>query len=48
MDKLDYRKAGVDIEAGENAVNRIKPLVRETFDKNVSDRHRQLRRAVRD
>ncbi len=35
MDKLDYRKAGVDIEAGENAVNRIKPLVRETFNNNV-------------
>ncbi len=35
MDKLDYRKAGVDIEAGENAVNRIKPLVRQTFNENV-------------
>lgn len=32
---MDYKSAGVDIEAGEEAVNRIKPLVRETFNKNV-------------
>lgn len=32
---LDYKTAGVDIEAGEETVNRIKPLVRSTFNKNV-------------
>lgn len=32
---MDYKSAGVDIEAGEEAVNRIKPLVKETFNKNV-------------
>jgi phosphoribosylformylglycinamidine cyclo-ligase len=31
----DYRQAGVDIEAGEEAVRRIKPLVRRTFGTNV-------------
>lgn len=30
-DGLDYRKAGVDIEAGEEAVERIKGLARSTF-----------------
>lgn len=32
---MDYKSAGVDIDAGEDAVNRIKPLVKETFNKNV-------------
>ncbi|MDD3502087.1 MAG: phosphoribosylformylglycinamidine cyclo-ligase, partial [Candidatus Cloacimonetes bacterium] len=32
---MDYKKSGVDIEAGENAVNRIKSLVRTTYNKNV-------------
>lgn len=31
MDRLTYRKAGVDIEAGEEAVRRIAPLARATF-----------------
>jgi phosphoribosylformylglycinamidine cyclo-ligase len=31
----DYRQAGVDIEAGEEAVRRIKPLVKTTFTPNV-------------
>lgn len=31
MEKTTYRDAGVDIEAGEETVRRIKPLVRETF-----------------
>ncbi|MBW6464842.1 MAG: phosphoribosylformylglycinamidine cyclo-ligase, partial [Firmicutes bacterium] len=30
-DGLDYRKAGVDIDAGEEAVSRIKGLARSTF-----------------
>ncbi|MEX0601530.1 MAG: phosphoribosylformylglycinamidine cyclo-ligase, partial [Rhodothermales bacterium] len=30
-----YRDAGVDIEAGEETVRRIKPLVRETFTPGV-------------
>lgn len=30
-DGIDYRKAGVDIEAGEQAVDRIKSLARSTF-----------------
>lgn len=30
-----YREAGVDIEAGEEVVRRIKPLVRQTFTKGV-------------
>lgn len=30
-----YKDAGVDVEAGEAMVNRIKPLVRETFTKGV-------------
>ncbi|MFA7057985.1 MAG: phosphoribosylformylglycinamidine cyclo-ligase [Candidatus Cloacimonadales bacterium] len=32
---MDYKSAGVDIKAGEESVNRIKPLVKETFNKNV-------------
>ncbi|HPK40189.1 MAG TPA: phosphoribosylformylglycinamidine cyclo-ligase, partial [Candidatus Cloacimonadota bacterium] len=32
---MDYKKSGVDIEAGENAVNRIKSLVRKTYNNNV-------------
>jgi phosphoribosylformylglycinamidine cyclo-ligase len=32
---LDYRRSGVDIEAGETAVQRIKGLVRHTYDQNV-------------
>lgn len=35
MDPITYKSAGVDIEAGEQTVNRIKPLVRSTFNKNV-------------
>ncbi len=30
-----YKNAGVDIEAGEEAVRRIKPIVRSTYSKNV-------------
>ncbi|MGE5479884.1 MAG: phosphoribosylformylglycinamidine cyclo-ligase [Chloroflexota bacterium] len=32
---LTYKSAGVDIEAGEETVDRIKPLVRSTFNANV-------------
>lgn len=32
---MDYKSAGVDIKAGEDSVNRIKPLVKKTFNKNV-------------
>jgi len=32
---MDYKSAGVDIEAGDETVRRIKPLVRSTFNKNV-------------
>ena len=35
MGKLTYEEAGVDIHAGENAVSKIKPLVKKTFNKNV-------------
>jgi phosphoribosylformylglycinamidine cyclo-ligase len=35
MDPITYKSAGVDIEAGEETVNRIKPLVRSTFNSNV-------------
>ncbi|HET7340856.1 MAG TPA: phosphoribosylformylglycinamidine cyclo-ligase, partial [Methylomirabilota bacterium] len=31
MDRLTYRAAGVDIEAGDEAVRRITPLARATF-----------------
>ncbi|MCD6330374.1 MAG: phosphoribosylformylglycinamidine cyclo-ligase [Candidatus Cloacimonetes bacterium] len=34
-DKMDYKKAGVDITAGEKAVGLIKPLAKNTFSKNV-------------
>ena len=32
---LTYRKSGVDIEAGEETVDRIKPLIRKTFNDRV-------------
>src|SRR5687767_482737 len=32
---LTYASAGVDIDAGEELVDRIKPLVRKTFNENV-------------
>ena len=32
---LSYKDAGVDIDAGNNLVEKIKPFVKETFDKNV-------------
>ncbi len=32
---MDYKTAGVDIEAGDETVRRIKPLVRSTFNENV-------------
>jgi len=32
---MDYKKAGVDINAGEKAVGLIKPLAKSTFSKNV-------------
>ncbi|OQY40027.1 MAG: phosphoribosylformylglycinamidine cyclo-ligase [Candidatus Cloacimonetes bacterium 4572_65] len=32
---MDYKSAGVDIKAGVDSVNRIKPLVKETFNSNV-------------
>ena len=35
MSKLDYRSAGVDIDAGSEAVDRIKDKVRSTFTSNV-------------
>ena len=35
MDKIDYRSAGVDIDAGNEAVNRIKNKVRSTFSPSV-------------
>ncbi len=33
--RLTYRDAGVDIEAGERLVDRIKPFAKRTFDENV-------------
>jgi len=33
--KMNYKKAGVDISAGEKAVELIKPLAKSTFSKNV-------------
>ena len=30
-----YKSAGVDIEAGEQAVSQIRPIVRSTYSKNV-------------
>jgi len=35
MAKINYRAAGVNIDAGNEAVNRIKSLVKSTFTKNV-------------
>lgn len=35
MDKLDYKQAGVDIEAGYEAVDRMKKHVQSTFNPNV-------------
>ena len=35
MTKIDYRSAGVDIYAGNDAINRIKNKVRSTFSNNV-------------
>ncbi|MDP8232836.1 MAG: phosphoribosylformylglycinamidine cyclo-ligase [Candidatus Zophobacter franzmannii] len=32
---MDYKKSGVDIKAGEESVNRIKPMVKSTFNSNV-------------
>ena len=34
-ERMDYKKAGVDIKAGEEAVNRIKKAVRSTFSSHV-------------
>src|SRR5690606_12225071 len=34
-DAITYKTAGVDIEAGEETVTRIKPLVRSTFNSRV-------------
>ncbi len=34
-DAITYKSSGVDIAAGEETVNRIKPLVRSTFNSNV-------------
>ena len=33
--KISYKEAGVDIDAGNSLVERIKPVVKETFNKNV-------------
>ncbi len=35
MGKIDYKSAGVDIDAGNEAVNRIKDGVKSTFTSNV-------------
>ena len=35
MSKIDYKKAGVDIDAGNEAVERIKENVKTTFTPNV-------------
>ena len=37
MKPLDYRSAGVDIEAGDEAVRRIAPLARRTYRSEVLD-----------
>lgn len=34
-EKISYKDAGVDIDAGNTFVNKIKSIVKETFDKNV-------------
>ena len=33
--KISYKDAGVDIDAGNTLVDRIKPIVKETFNENV-------------
>ncbi len=35
MSKISYKDAGVDIDAGDNLVEQIKPYVTKTFNKNV-------------
>ncbi len=35
MQQMNYKSAGVDIDAGEEVVRRLKPLVRQTFTKGV-------------
>ena len=35
MSKISYKDSGVDIDAGNDFVSKIKPLVKETFNKNV-------------
>jgi len=35
IEKMDYKKAGVDISAGEKAIDLIKPLAKSTFSRNV-------------
>ncbi|MDD4234082.1 MAG: phosphoribosylformylglycinamidine cyclo-ligase, partial [Candidatus Cloacimonetes bacterium] len=35
IESMDYKQAGVDIEAGERAVKKIKDKVRTTFNANV-------------
>jgi phosphoribosylformylglycinamidine cyclo-ligase len=44
---LTYRDAGVDIDAGNAVVERIKPLVKRSFRPEVHGRPRRLRRPVR-
>ena len=33
--KIDYKQSGVDIQAGEEVVRRIKPLIKQTYSPNV-------------
>ena len=33
--KISYKDSGVDIDAGNSLVDRIKPVVKETFNENV-------------
>ena len=35
MDKVSYKDSGVDINEGNALVDKIKPLVKKTFDSNV-------------
>ena len=44
---LTYRDAGVDIDAGDELVERIKPFAKKTMRPEVLGRHRRLRRAGR-